>query len=79
LAAGEVGRPRRSPELGLALAVEADDGAGRAAEVMIAALIAKLLPMGAAERAGFARFVASRLLNWRGLDVGCLRPIGALG
>jgi L-asparaginase II len=67
------------PELGLGLAVKADDGAGRAAEVMIAALIAKFLRMDAAERAGFARFVAPRLLNWRGLDVGGLRPIGALG
>ena len=34
------------PELGLGLAVKADDGAGRAAEVMIAALIAKFLADG---------------------------------
>ena len=67
------------PELGLGLAVKADDGAGRAAEVMIAALIAKFLPMSDAERAGFARFVAPRLLNWRGLDVGSLRPAGPIG
>ena len=67
------------PELGLGLAVKADDGAGRAAEVMIAALIAKFLPMSDAERAGFARFVAPRLLNWRGLEVGSLRPAGAIG
>jgi L-asparaginase II len=67
------------PELALGLAVKADDGAGRAAEVMIAALIAKFLPMSDAERAGFARFVAPRLLNWRGLDVGSLRPAGPIG
>jgi len=67
------------PELGLGLAVKADDGAGRAAEVMIAALIAKFLLMSDAERAGFARFVAPRLMNWRGLDVGSLRPAGAIG
>ena len=67
------------PELGLGLAVKADDGAGRAAEVMIAALIAKFLPMSDAERAGFARFVAPRLLNWRGLDVGSLRSAGPIG
>jgi L-asparaginase II len=67
------------PELGLGLAVKADDGAGRAAEVMIAALIAKFLPMSDAERAGFARFVAPRLLNWRALDVGSLRPAGPIG
>jgi hypothetical protein len=35
--------------------------------------------MSDAERAGFARFVAPRLLNWRGLDVGSLRPAGAIG
>jgi hypothetical protein len=46
---------------------------------MIAALIAKFLPMSDAERAGFARFVAPRLLNWRGLDVGSLRPAGPIG
>ena len=67
------------PELGLGLAVKADDGAGRAAEVMIAALIAKFLPMSDAERAGFAPFVAPRLLNWRGVEVGGLRAAGAIG
>ena len=44
------------PELGLGLAVKADDGATRAAQVMIAALIAKFLPMSDAERARFETF-----------------------
>lgn len=66
------------PELGLGLAVKADDGAGRAAEVMIAALIARFLPMAEGERADFARFVAPILKNWRGTEVGALRPAGAL-
>ena len=67
------------PELGLGLAVKADDGAGRAAEIMIAALIARYLPMKDAERASFQRFVSPRLTNWRGIDVGVIRPAGPLG
>jgi L-asparaginase II len=67
------------PELGLGLAVKADDGAGRAAEVMIAALIWRFLPMSESEGAGFARFVAPRLTNWRGIEVGRIRPAGTLG
>ena len=66
------------PELGLGLAVKADDGAGRAAEVMIAALIGKFLPMSEAERAGFASHLAPRLFNWRGIEVGGLRPAAGL-
>ena len=58
---------------------EAHGGPWTPREVMIAALIAKFLPMSDAERAGFAAFVAPRLLNWRGLDVGGLRPAGAIG
>lgn len=61
------------PELGLGLAVKADDGATRAAETMIAALIARFLPMDEATQAAFARFVAPRLNNWRGADVGSIR------
>ena len=66
------------PEQGLGLAVKADDGAGRAAEVMIASLIAKFLPMSEAERAKFAAFEAPRLTNWRGIEVGGLRAARAL-
>jgi L-asparaginase II len=64
------------PEQGLGLAVKVDDGAGRAAEVMIAALIARLLPMSEGERARFAAFAAPKLTNWRGIEVGALRAVG---
>ena len=66
------------PELGLGLAVKADDGATRAAQVMIAALIAKFLPLGDPERARFETFLVPRLRNWNGLEVGRLRPAGPL-
>ena len=67
------------PDLGLGLAVKADDGAARAAQAMIAALIARFLPMSEAERGHFAEYVAPRIANWSGLEVGALRPTGALG
>ena len=67
------------PELGLGLAVKADDGATRAAQIMIAALIAKFLPLSDAERARFETFLAPTLRNWNGLEVGRMRAAGALG
>ncbi|HYA74413.1 MAG TPA: asparaginase [Roseiarcus sp.] len=67
------------PKAGLGLAVKADDGATRAAQVMIAALIAKLLPMSDAEGARFEAFASPTLRNWNGLEVGRMWAAGALG
>jgi L-asparaginase II len=66
------------PEQGLGLAVKADDGAGRAAEVMTAALVQRFLPMGESEAARFTRFTTPPLSNWRGIEVGGLRAAGPL-
>jgi L-asparaginase II len=66
------------PEQGLGLAVKCDDGAGRAAQVMIASLIARFLPLDDAERAAFARFIRPVLRNWNSITVGELRPTEAL-
>ena len=66
------------PELGLGLAVKADDGAGRAAQTMIAALLDRLGGFDEGLRARLAPFVRPRLLNWRGIEVGALRPAGPL-
>ena len=63
------------PELGLGLAVKADDGAKRAAEVMIAALIRRFGGFGEA----LDPFAAPPLINWNGIAVGGLRPAGPLG
>ncbi len=57
------------PELGLGLAVKADDGAGRAAQVMIAALLRRFGGFGEP----LDRFVAPELVNWNGIAVGALR------
>jgi L-asparaginase II len=66
------------PEVGLGLAVKADDGAGRAAQVMIAALIARFGGFDEGTTASLARFVSPRLFNWNGAEVGLLRPAGPL-
>jgi L-asparaginase II len=66
------------PESGLGLAVKADDGAGRAAQVMIAALICRFGDLDEQAKARFARFVSPRLSSWNGAEVGRLRPVGPL-
>jgi L-asparaginase II len=66
------------PELGLGVAIKCDDGAGRAAEVMMAAVVARLLPMSDADLAALDRFVYPKLRNWNGIEVGALRPTSEL-
>jgi L-asparaginase II len=66
------------PEVGLGLAVKADDGAGRAAQVMIAALIVRFGGFGEETSAALMRFVSPKLFNWKGAQVGRLRPAGPL-
>ncbi len=61
------------PELGLGIALKCDDGASRAAQAVMAALIARLLPLDAAERAALAAFTQPVLRNWSGIEVGAVR------
>lgn len=63
------------PELGLGVALKVDDGAARAAEAAIAAVVQSLLQ---AEGALLRSYSHLQLRNWRGLDVGSLRPGSAL-
>jgi L-asparaginase II len=67
------------PGLGLGIAIKCDDGAGRAAEAVMAAIIARFLPLEAAERTALARFAAPTLRNWNGIEVGALKVTEALG
>jgi len=62
------------PELGLGVAVKMDDGNNaRACEVVMAALVERLLPL-ADDDAGFVRgFSEVTLRNWNGIEVGSLR------
>jgi L-asparaginase II len=66
------------PEQGLGIALKCDDGSGRAAEVAMAALMASLLPLEPPDRAFIAPFMQPTLRNWRGLEVGALRPTSEL-
>lgn len=66
------------PELGLGIAIKCDDGAGRAAEVMVAAVLARLLAGDGALAARLGKLASPELKNWNGLRVGALRPAGEL-
>lgn len=63
------------PELGLGLAVKCADGAGRAAEVVTAALIERFLRPNEPD---FSDLVRPKLTNWNGITVGELRPAASL-
>jgi L-asparaginase II len=65
------------PGEGLGIAVKCDDGAGRAAETVMAALIARFLPLKADERTALSRFANPNLRNWNGIEVGALRVTDA--
>ncbi len=66
------------PELGLGIAVKADDGASRAAEVMVAATFATLLVRDEALSAQLSALARPTLTNWNGIEVGSLRPASPL-
>lgn len=63
------------PELGLGVALKIDDGAARAAEAAFAAVAQALLKTEDEVLRGYSHLV---LRNWRGTEVGSLRPAAAL-
>ena len=67
------------PTLGLGVAVKMDDGnTARACEVVMAALLARLLPL-ASDDAAFVQPLADvALVNWNGIEVGRLRASDSL-
>jgi L-asparaginase II len=66
------------PQQGFGVALKCDDGAGRGAEVIMACVIARLLPFNVVDRALLNRFISPILRNWRGLEIGALRPTAVL-
>ena len=62
------------PAQGYGIAIKCDDGAGRAAEVAMAAVIARLLPLGAGDRALIDHLLRPTLRSWNGVEIGELRP-----
>ena len=67
------------PELGLGIALKCDDGAGRAAEVMIAAVLAKLMAADETLAEKLTKAANPTLKNWNGIEVASLRPTEAFG
>jgi len=66
------------PELGYGIALKCDDGATRAAELMMAGLIARFLPLSQNETAALQRFLTPVQKNWNGMEVGRMRLAGAM-
>jgi L-asparaginase II len=66
------------PELGLGVAIKCWDGAGRAAETAMAALISRFLPLDERETAALAPRLEQPLRNWNGVQFGLIRPSAAL-
>ncbi len=66
------------PQQGFGIAVKCDDGAGRAAEAIMAALIARFLPLADRESAALTRFARPTLRNWNGVEIGQLRMTEAI-
>jgi L-asparaginase II len=67
------------PQQGLGIAIKCDDGASRAAQAIMAAVIARCLPPAANERAALERFIEPVQRNWNGFDVGQIRVTHAVG
>ncbi|GEO84237.1 MULTISPECIES: asparaginase [Alphaproteobacteria] len=66
------------PELGLSFAVKAEDGASRAAESMIAALLARFFEEDSPERSALMAMANHSMRNWNGLHVGDVRVTDVL-
>ena len=65
------------PEKGIGFALKCDDGAGRASEVAMAAIVAASIPINDAERGVVDQLAMPKLVNWNGIEVGALRPSAA--
>jgi L-asparaginase II len=66
------------PEIGIGIAVKCDDGATRAAETMVAAVLAAFLPMTEPERGLFSARLARPVESRLGEKVGEIRPVAGL-
>ena len=67
------------PELGLGVAIKMDDGnTSRACEVVMAAVVERLLPLNDADAVFVRGFSDLTMKNWNGIEVGQLRAAAAL-
>jgi L-asparaginase II len=61
------------PELGYGVALKAHDGATRASEAMMGAVLARLMPFGETDRDALAEIALPKILDWNGCPVGDVR------
>ncbi|OQM75187.1 asparaginase [Manganibacter manganicus] len=66
------------PELGYGIALKCDDGATRASEAMIAAVLARMLAGDEGVAATLNTLANPVFSNWNGIDVASLRPTTAM-
>jgi L-asparaginase II len=64
------------PQQGLGIALKCDDGAGRAAEAVMASLILAFVPMSAEQHRVVASHADKPIVNWNGIETGRLRALG---
>jgi len=62
------------PKLGLRVALKIDDGARRASQGAIAAVLRHVGALDDNDLEALAGFARPRLTNWRGVEVGAVRP-----
>jgi L-asparaginase II len=66
------------PQQGLGIALKCDDGAGRAAEAVMAALILSYVPLSDEQRKVVAGHADKPIVNWNGIETGRARVVGEL-
>lgn len=66
------------PEVGLGIALKIEDGAGRAAETVMAALLARFLDLSEAEAAIVMPRTDFPMKNWNGIEVGRMRAASSI-
>jgi L-asparaginase II len=66
------------PELGLGIALKIEDGAGRAAETAMAALLVRFLKLTAEHDPVVLARTDHAMTNWNGIEVGRMRAVASL-
>ena len=64
------------PDQGLGVAIKIDDGAARAAECAMGAMIRRFVPLSEDARARLGNVLEPELRNWNGILVGQVRSVG---
>lgn len=66
------------PEQGLGIAIKIDDGATRASETVMAAMLTRFLALDPSASKIVAAHLDYPMQNWNGIEVGRLRPVASL-